>query len=408
MVRWGRDRSRKPGNGAGRRGRPRPRSSAARRWSSAARRAGAIAQPVLAGAQRRDLGGVARRVHRWVRRARTRGAPSRVGHQGALRDVPLRCPRRPGELGHLDWQRCHHRHPQERSSLLHPGPARAPRPGPEPARPARRGSELRDLGHRVGMDRLGRRSAPADPPPGRSLAVDRPEGIGGRDPRRGVRPQPWARVHDGAPANHVRRRCGLRRRQGRHPGGGRVPPRPGEVPGDRGPHPQGRAARRSAGDGEDAHRPRRRRGGGGAVHLGDRLALHGDVRRCRRRPGARPVRHRAAERTLDHLRRRDRLDRPRARRDRRREPRRARSDPQPAAGGDGRLRQPRADRGDGRHQPARHPRSSAPASRAVRPSGGRPAADPQRADRHPRGALSRQEDGPRHRPAGPWSRPHLA
>ena len=45
---------------------------------------------------------------------------------------------------------------------------------------------------------------------------------------------------------------------------------PGEVQADRRPHPEGRAARRSAGHRQDAHRPRGRRRGGRAVHLGHR------------------------------------------------------------------------------------------------------------------------------------------
>ena len=76
----------------------------------------------------------------------------------------------------------------------------------------------------------------------------------------------------------------------------------------------------------------------------------------------------------DHLRRRDRLHRPQARRRPRRRPRRAGADAQPDALGDGRLRGHRGHRDDGGHQPARHPRPRPAAPRPLRPPGRRAAA----------------------------------
>ena len=65
----------------------------------------------------------------------------------------------------------------------------------------------------------------------------------------------------------------------------------------------------------------------------------------------------------DHLRRRDRLDRPQARRRPGRRARRAGADAQPDALRDGRLRGHRGHRDDGGHQPARHPRPRARCAR---------------------------------------------
>ena len=100
----------------------------------------------------------------------------------------------------------------------------------------------------------------------------------------------------------------------------------------------------------------------------------------------------------DHLHRRDRLDRPQARRRPRRRPRRARADAQPDAVRDGRLRDVRGHRHHGRHQPARHPRPGAAAPRPLRPPDRRAAARVRGAPRDPRGAQPRQADGPRRRP----------
>ena len=83
------------------------------------------------------------------------------------------------------------------------------------------------------------------------------------------------------------------------------------------------------------------------------------------------------------LHRRDRRRRPPPRRRHGRRSRRARADPEPAAGRDGRLRRPRRRHPDRRHQPARRarPRAAAPgplrpADPGRRPRPGRPAPDP--------------------------------
>ena len=135
---------------------------------------------------------------------------------------------------------------------------------------------------------------------------------------------------------------------------------PGPLQGDRGPHPEGDPAGRAARHRQDPAGP----GGGGrgrcAVHVGERLGLHGDVRRSRREPGARPVRDRPQAGAGHRLHRRDRLHRAQAGRRARWRPRRARADPQPDALRDGRLRPDRGHRGHGR--PPTGPTSSTPPS----------------------------------------------
>ena len=180
--------------------------------------------------------------------------------------------------------------------------------------------------------------------------------------------------------------------------GRRLPEAPRAVRRDRRPHPQGRAAGRPPGHRQDAHRPGRGRRGRRAVPVGHRLRLHGDVRRRRRQPGPRPVPERPQAGPGHHLRRRDRLDRPQARRRPRRRPRRARADPQPDAVRDGRLRGHRGHRDDGGHQPARHPRPRPAAPGPLRPPGRGAAARARRAPGDPRGALQEQAPGRRRRP----------
>ena len=109
---------------------------------------------------------------------------------------------------------------------------------------------------------------------------------------------------------------------------------------------------------QDPHRPGGGRRGRRAVPVGHRLRLHGDVRGRRRQPRPRPVPERPQDGPGDHLRRRDRLDRPQARRRPRRRPRRAGADAQPDALGDGRLRGHRGHRDDRR--PPTGPTSSTP------------------------------------------------
>ena len=82
-----------------------------------------------------------------------------------------------------------------------------------------------------------------------------------------------------------------------------------------------------------------------------------------------PVRQGQEEPPLHHLHRRDRRRGPPERCGPGRRPRRAGADPEPAAGGDGRLRRQRGRHYDRRHQPPRHPGPRPHASRPVRPPG---------------------------------------
>ncbi len=104
------------------------------------------------------------------------------------------------------------------------------------------------------------------------------------------------------------------------------------------------------------------------------FGLRRNVRRRGRQPRARSVRTGQEERPLHHLHRRNRRRRPPSRRGPGRRSRRARADPEPVAGGNGRLRIERRrhpGRGD---QPPRRAGSRAAAPRPFRPSrgGGRP------------------------------------
>ena len=130
--------------------------------------------------------------------------------------------------------------------------------------------------------------------------------------------------------------------------------------------PQGRPAGRPARHRQDAAGAGRRRRGGRAVLLDQRLRVRRDVRRRRRGARARPVRAGQAEGALHHLHRRARRPRQGARR-RAGGARRARADAEPAARRDGRLRHARGRHPHGRHQPARDPRSGAAARRPLRP-----------------------------------------
>ena len=177
----------------------------------------------------------------------------------------------------------------------------------------------------------------------------------------------------------VRRRRRLRPGEAGDRRGRRLPEEPREVQGDRRAHPEGCAARRSAGHRQDPHRPRGRRRGRRAVRVGDRLRLHGDVRRRRRGARARPLPDRPQAGAGDHLRRRDRLDRPQARRRPRWRARRARADAEPDARRDGRLRGDRGHRDDGGDQPPRRPRPRAAPPRSLRPPDHGAAADAGRA-----------------------------
>ena len=115
--------------------------------------------------------------------------------------------------------------------------------------------------------------------------------------------------------------------------------------------------------------------------------------------GARPLRAGQAVEPLHHLHGRDRRRRPPPRRGPRRRPRRARADPQPAAGRDGRLRgqgQHHPDRG---HQPARHPRPGPPSPGPLRPPDRGRSPRPRGARPDPARPHQGQADRQAHRPA---------
>ena len=196
---------------------------------------------------------------------------------------------------------------------------------------------------------------------------------------------PRARRRARRSRHHVPGRRRRRRGQGRSQGNRRFPARAGPLLGDRRPHPEGRAARRPSGHGQDAagavDRGRSRR----AVPLRQRIGLRRDVCRRRRLARAPAVPRRAPPSVLHRLHRRARRRRPQPRRQLA-QPRRARADAQSAARRDGRLRAAPRHRRDCRHQPARHPRSGAAAAGTLRSPGHR---------RQPR------SEGPRGDPARP-------
>ena len=281
---------------------------------------------------------------------------------------------------------CHHRR-QGTTAPADPGPAgrrRHPDLQPVPGRcdpgDLRRrpeGEHLRWLQH----DRHQRVHAvlAADlPDPGRAdhpvPALDDEQRPGRREQGALVRQVQGQAADQGHAADQVHRR--RRRRRGR-PGtrrDPRFPGQPGALPGAGRQDPEGCAAVRAARHRQDAAGPGGGRRGRRAVLLDLRVRLRRDVRRRRRQPGPRPVRTGQGERAGHHLRGRDRRRRPAPRRRHGRRPRRARADPEPVAGRDGRVRGQGRDHPDRGHQPARHPGSGAAASRPLRPADpGRPA-----------------------------------
>ena len=114
-------------------------------------------------------------------------------------------------------------------------------------------------------------------------------------------------------------------------------------------------------------------------------------------PRSRPLRAGQAELPLHHLHGRDRRRRPPSRRRPRRRSRRARADPEPAAGRDGRLRDEGQHHPHRRHQPSRHPRPGAAAPGPLRPPDrGRPPRPPGPQE-DPRGPHAGQAAGARDR-----------
>ena len=275
----------------------------------------------------------------------------------------------------------------------HPGRDRGRRRG------AGTGRRDRDVHHRdraAERHRLDPGDVPADRADRAGVPLADEQHAGRRWPRRhAVRQVQGQADHQGHAEDDVLRRRRLQRgdRGARRDQG--VPAGARQVPGRGRQDPQGRAALRPPGHRQDAARPRGRGRGGRAVLLHLRLRLRRDVRRCRRQPGPRPVRAGQGERSRDRLHRRDRRRRPPPRRRHGRRSRRARADPQPAAGRDGRLRRARRRDPDRRDQPSRRPRPGAAASRPLRPPdrGRRPR--PRRAPPDPQGPLPRQADGRR-------------
>ena len=111
----------------------------------------------------------------------------------------------------------------------------------------------------------------------------------------------------------LRRRRWPGRGQGGAQGDSGLPARAGQVRRDRREAPQGRAARRPSGHGQDPARARRRGRGARALLLHKRQRVRGDVRRHGRGEGARPLQAGEREGALHRLHRRDRHDRQEAR-----------------------------------------------------------------------------------------------
>ena len=103
---------------------------------------------------------------------------------------------------------------------------------------------------------------------------------------------------------------------------------------------------------------------------------------------------------VHHLHRRNRRGRPPSWRRPRRWQRRARADPQPAAGRDGRLRGERGHHPHRRDQPSRRARSGAAPSRPLRPPGRRAEPRRHRPRAHPQGAYPQGAAGARRGPQG--------
>src|SRR4030081_93477 len=104
-----------------------------------------------------------------------------------------------------------------------------------------------------------------------------------------LRQDEGAHLHGGDHRRHLQGRGRHRRGGRRAEGDRRVPQDAREVPAPGRTHPEGRAAGRSSGNGQDAPRARRRGRGGRALLLPVRLGVRRDVRRRRRRARARPL-----------------------------------------------------------------------------------------------------------------------
>ena len=117
----------------------------------------------------------------------------------------------------------------------------------------------------------------------------------------GDRPQQGQGLCRDRHQDDVQGRRRRRRSQGGAAGDRRFSEEPERLRPARGAHAEGRAAGRPAGHRQDAARPGGRGRGRRAVLLDQRLGVRRDVRRRRRRAGARPVRAGAQEGAGDHL-----------------------------------------------------------------------------------------------------------
>ena len=289
-------------------------------------------------------------------------------------------------------QRHHPRGDQRLDDRRHrQGQSRVPRDRPQRHRSGA-GAGDADARREVLVQQAGPEPARAVPAAdGAAAAAVRPDDLlhapdaGRRARRHGLRQVQGPAAHREQEPRDLRGRRRRRRGQGRPDRDRRLPEGSGQVPAPGRQDPQGRADGRPARHRQDPARPRRRRRGGRAVLLHLRLRLRGDVRRRRRQPRARHVRAGQEERALHHLHRRDRRGRPPPRRRPWRRQRRARADPEPAAGRDGRLRSQRGHHRHRLHQPPRRARPGAAAPGPLRPPGGgaqsrhrRPRDDPAR------------------------------
>ena len=193
----------------------------------------------------------------------------------------------------------------------------------------------------------------------------------GRRPRRRVLVRQEQGAHAGRiDQQHDLRRCGrLRRGQGRSLRTGRFPARSDQVPETRRAHSARRADGRQPRYRQDAAGQGHRRRSQGAVLLDLRFRFRRNVRRRRRGARARHVRAGQEACAVHRLHRRNRRGRPPARRWPGRRQRRTRTDPEPVAGRDGRLRGQRRRHRDRRDQPSRRARPGAAAPGPFRPPG---------------------------------------
>ena len=310
------------------------------------------------------------------------GRTERVGAQ--LHRLPLARGSRRGRDGRDRSRRRRLRDARERWGLRDPDPDRPPGPRPRGGATSERGRD-----HRRGRARGHRPQRhpqlPALPAVDRGVAVHRQARSAparGRD--RGDHRVAREGLRRRGPIDPIQRRGRLRGREAGDQRGRRLPEEPPALREGRRDGSARRADGGAAGDRQDAPRASRCRRGRGPVPRDHRLGLRRAVRRCRGLARSRPVHRREEAGTRDRLHRRDRRDRPAARRGVLDE-RRTRADAEPAARGDGRVRSFDRRGGARGDEPPRGPRPGAPAPRAVRPPRRDPLAEPEGTSRDPHG-----------------------